>query len=384
MAKRVASALCACFCLSVAAATPGIHPPLREIVDRVDSHEFNPGDAMTVDRVLGESGIADLDDHDWRVRVLAVRDMVRLGNDRIPEIITVLDHENPHVRYLAAMALGILRAESAVDPLTQVLAGDPVITVRSQAAISLGQIGSDAVLEALEAARGSDPSRDVTHQCELAVHQIVSGQPATEELALAWSALDESSFETVDVGHVAPDFELIDTNGDPWRLSSHRGKPVALIWVFADWCPVCHGEFRELIELREAFEDAGVEVVTLEIHDTYRTRVMAGKELEPEYWFADEPFMETYARKIWWSHLSDRAGAVGARYGIDPLAFAVHAEYINRPTTIVINSKGVVKMAYYGTFWGDRPSIHQMLEMIESGDHDFEHPKRLKPPESQP
>jgi hypothetical protein len=65
-------------------------------------------------------------------------------------------------------------------------------------------------------------------------------------------------------------------------------------------------------------------------------------------------------------------------YGADPLAFAVHAEYINRPTTVIIDKNGVVRLAYRGTFWGDRPTIEQTLEMIETGDFNFEHPQRRK------
>ena len=29
-------------------------------------------------------------------------------------------------------------------------------------------------------------------------------------------------------GDVAPDFELLDTNGEPWNLRVHRGRPVLL------------------------------------------------------------------------------------------------------------------------------------------------------------
>ena len=51
--------------------------------------------------------------------------------------------------------------------------------------------------------------------------------------------------------------------------------------------------------------------------------------------------------EIWWPHLLDRA--VGAQYGVDPLAFAVHAEYINRPSTVIVDPEGIVRFAYYGT-----------------------------------
>jgi alkyl hydroperoxide reductase subunit AhpC len=151
-----------------------------------------------------------------------------------------------------------------------------------------------------------------------------------------------------------------------------------LIWVFADWCPVCHGEFRELIELRQQFEAATAQVFTLECHDLFPCRVMVGKELEPKYWFSKTSFKDSYTKNIWWPHLVDRAGAVGAEYGVQPMSFTVHAEWINRPSVVIVDKEGIARFAYYGTFWGDRPAIHQLLEMVRSGDYSFDAPKRLK------
>ena len=109
---------------------------------------------------------------------------------------------------------------------------------------------------------------------------------------------------------------------------------------------------------------------------------MVGKELDPAYWFAKQSFKQAYTEQIWWPHLLDRAGAVGAMYGVDPMAFAVHAEYINRPSTVIVDPAGVVRLAYYGTYWGDRPTIEQTLEMIRTRHFEFEHPKRRKLPET--
>ena len=118
-------------------------------------------------------------------------------------------------------------------------------------------------------------------------------------------------------------------------------------------------------------------VATIECHDLYRSRVMTGQELDPEYRFADTSFHEQYREAIWWPHLMDRAGRVGVQYGIDPMAYAVHAEYINRPATVIIDPDGIVRLAYYGTYWGDRPSIEEALDMIESNSFDYTHPRRL-------
>ncbi|HLT12376.1 MAG TPA: redoxin domain-containing protein, partial [Micromonosporaceae bacterium] len=46
----------------------------------------------------------------------------------------------------------------------------------------------------------------------------------------------------VDVGDVAPDFELRDQHGTPVRLSDHRGRKVVLIFFPLAFSGVCHGE----------------------------------------------------------------------------------------------------------------------------------------------
>jgi peroxiredoxin len=356
----------------------------REILQRVAGHEFNPArDGFTFDRHLNQHGVASLGDQDWRVRTLAVRDFVRFGASATPALITALRDRNEHVRHVAAMVLGITRTTNAVGALEKTLHEDGDSVVRSQAAIALGQIGERSSLAAVQAAQKDDESKDVQHQAELAAYAIQHGKTATPELAQAWAALDESKFGHLQVSQPAPDFQLSDTDGKAWRLADFRGKKlVVLIWVFADWCPVCHGEFRELIELRQQFEAANAQVFTLECHDLFPCRVMVGKELEPKYWFSKTSFKDSYTKNIWWPHLVDRAGAVGAEYGVQPMAFTVHAEWINRPSVVIVDKEGVARFAYYGTFWGDRPSIHQLLEMVRSGDYSFAAPKRLQPKSS--
>jgi len=357
---------------------PGVS--ISTVLERVRGHQFHPLDddrAFTLDRSLLKHGIADPYDDDWRVRLLAVRDLVRAGGSAGDKLEQGLMDDDEDVRQLCAMALGILGAKTAATKLEQVLHVDASALVRSQAATALGQMESQGSLALLRERLRGDPSRDVRHQCELAIDQIEKGLGATEALLATFQTLDETTFRSVQVGGPAPDFALHDTEDRVWRLSDLRGEQwLVLIWVFADWCPVCHREFGELLEMQADFEREAVRVFTLECHDRYRGRVMVGKELEPHYWFAKQSFKDTYTKRIWWPHLLDRAGAVGAVYGVDPMAFAVHAEYINRPSTVIIDPAGVVRFAYYGTFWGDRPTIEQTLEMIRSTSFEFEHPER--------
>ncbi len=353
---------------------------VAEVMERIRVFPFNPIEyGRSQEPLLDHDGVADLADAAWRVRLLAIRDLARLGRDAIPEVIEFVHDENPHVRHVAAFVLGLSPGENSESALIGLLAQDPDPVVRSQAAISLAQLKSEAALPVLEDSAKNDSSRDVRHQCDLAVYRVTQYQGPDTDLATAYAELDESMFDLITVGKPAIDFELADTDGKSWRLSDFRGKKnVVLIWIFADWCPVCHNEFRELIELREQYETNDIEVVTIECHDIYRCRVMVGREFQPEYWFSKVSPQGFYVGKIWWRHLVDVAGKVGATYGVQPMEFVVHAEWINRPATVIVDKEGIVRFAYYGTYWGDRPSIEQTLEMIETGDFEFEHPMRLK------
>lgn len=356
------------------------------ILDRVRKHTYQPlGNGFTSDAKLKTHGVADLGNTDWRITTLAVRDLCRGGDAVVPLLLKALHDENLHVRHVAALTLGILPSsrdsrpsiEMRIAEFITVLQNDQEQLVRSEAAIALGRLNATSAVAALTKAAENDNSKDVRHQCEIAVERIAK-QQLDNSLYLAYQSLDESTFDSVSTGQPAPDFALTDTGGKLWTLSELRGtKTVVLIWIFADWCPVCHGEFRELIQMKQQFIDNDVVVATIECHEQFRNKVMTGDELLAVHEGAKKAASASYPGSIWWSHLSDPAGKIAATYGASPLAFAVHSEYINRPTTIIIDKDGTVRFAYYGTFWGDRPSIHKTLEMIQNNSFEFQHPRRL-------
>lgn len=358
--------------------TPQPPPSVASVTRRIERHSFSPvHNGFTADPETGNDGVADLEDDDWHVRTLAVRDLVRRGRESPASVREVLDHDDKHVRQIAARGLGILRADSAVGALSRRLRTDPDPVARSQAAIALGQIGAppEAVAGPLE----NETDTDVQHQCAVALDRIRKDKPVEAAMAEQVAALDPSTFDRVQAGDRAPTFTLDDTEGAPWSLADALGEnTVVLIWVFADWCPVCHREFRSLIDREERFRELGVTVATLECHDQYRCRLMEGKEFRPSYWFADDlpdghPH-DAYPDDIWWPHLVDRAAAVGLQYGIDPGEYAVHSEYVNRPATLILDPDGTVRLAHFGTYWGDRPTIGQILDMIETGTYTFDAP----------
>ncbi len=323
----------------------------NQILDRVRKHNFEANS--------GYDGVGDLTDDAWLIRTLAIRDLVRLGPKAVPILSAGLYDENRHVRHICVTVLGILGVQDVSDDLIKLLTDDPDPIVRGQTAQTLGQIGYTDAVPALNKTTKQDKSRHVQHRAKLAIGRLKEGVTTNDELIKLWSKLDDKAFRQLEVGKQAPDFELKDVDGKTWRLSDFKNKKtVVLIWIFADWCPVCHREFHDLTQMKKQFEQANIQVFTIECHDRYRCGVMAK------------------GQGFWWPHLVDNAGAIAAMYNVDPMEFIVHDEWINRPSTIIVDIEGVVKFAYYGTYWGDRPTIEETFEMIKTKSYSFRHPKR--------
>lgn len=58
-------------------------------------------------------------------------------------------------------------------------------------------------------------------------------------------------------GTRAPDFTFTTYDGDVYILKELRGK-IVIINFWADWCPPCHAEARDLQNIHEEYVDEGV------------------------------------------------------------------------------------------------------------------------------
>ncbi|GLW07900.1 peroxiredoxin [Microtetraspora sp. NBRC 13810] len=127
---------------------------------------------------------------------------------------------------------------------------------------------------------------------------------------------------SVEVGSIAPDFELRDQHGAKVGLSGLRGKKVVLIFYPFAFSGVCGGE---LCALRDEFVAAApedVQVVTVSVDSVYTHRAWADKE------GFDFPLLSDF-----WPH-----GQVARTYGV----FDEERGFANRGT-FIIDAEGVVR-----------------------------------------
>jgi peroxiredoxin/copper chaperone CopZ len=130
---------------------------------------------------------------------------------------------------------------------------------------------------------------------------------------------DSTSKVGLDVGQLAPDFEISTTDGRRVRLSDFRGRPV-VINFFALWCTSC---LTEMPEIKAAQEERGIDTFAVLAVNAGETRERALEFVD----FLDAPFT----------------------YGLD-LNLAVSDAYrvLGLPATVFVDSQGVIQTWYAG------------------------------------
>jgi mycoredoxin-dependent peroxiredoxin len=125
----------------------------------------------------------------------------------------------------------------------------------------------------------------------------------------------------IEIGQLAPDFELPDQNRQMVRLSGFRGTPVLLVFYPFTFTPICHGELCSLDGRSAVFTDQGVQVLAVSC-DAGPSQARWAQEQDVSF-----PLLSDF-----WPH-----GAVAQAYGVFNDAIGV----ANR-ATFLIDAGGIV------------------------------------------
>lgn len=104
----------------------------------------------------------------------------------------------------------------------------------------------------------------------------------------------------VKVGQEAPDFELIDQDKNPVRLSSLRGKNVVLVFHPLAFTSICEGELCTIRDSYDSYRDADAEVLIVSVDSSAVHRAWADRL------GLDFPYLSDF-----WPH-----GEVSKTYGV--------------------------------------------------------------------
>jgi peroxiredoxin Q/BCP len=89
------------------------------------------------------------------------------------------------------------------------------------------------------------------------------------------------------VGATAPQFTLLDQDGQKWSLKEHRGAPVVLYFYPKDDTPGCTTQGCNIRDNWSVFEDLGVEVVGISPDDHHSHAAFAARHSLPHTLLAD-------------------------------------------------------------------------------------------------
>ncbi|HEY3280954.1 MAG TPA: peroxiredoxin family protein [Armatimonadota bacterium] len=149
-------------------------------------------------------------------------------------------------------------------------------------------------------------------------------------------------------GDPAPEIELLDTDGQPWKLSDYRGKMVILHFCRGVYCHTTRGEFALWSTFNHIFQAMNAELVFV---------VRGGREQHREY-------RETWSIRP--RILIDEEGKVGEDYGIyRPNSHEIEA-YPNYKASALylIDSKGAVSQFWLLSGPRGRPDPECLLGIL--------------------
>jgi len=141
--------------------------------------------------------------------------------------------------------------------------------------------------------------------------------------------------EGIQVGNLAPDFQLQSLDGQTVSLGNLLGKPV-LINFWATWCPPCRSEMPYIQKIYEEWSDQGLEVLAINIGESSSKA---------------EEFMQSY--NLSFTVLLDTKQDVAQKYNITGI-----------PTTFFIDKDGIIKDKVIGAFQNKAQIENRLSEIM--------------------
>jgi len=140
----------------------------------------------------------------------------------------------------------------------------------------------------------------------------------------------------------APDFALVDEDGDIHRLSDYKGKPVILNF-WATWCPPCREEIPSMNRAWKKIKDEGIEMIAINVGED-----------------EDTIFAFTAEYPIDFQVLLDESGEMMKKWPVKGL-----------PTTFILDIRGhIVYRATGGREW-DADELLDKVRKLKMSNLDF-------------
>jgi cytochrome c biogenesis protein CcmG, thiol:disulfide interchange protein DsbE len=163
---------------------------------------------------------------------------------------------------------------------------------------------------------------------------------------LIWA--NRERFTPLEVGSVAPDYDVVTLAGDTVALASFRGD-VVLLNIWATWCLPCVQEMPALQRLHEELAPHGLRVVAVSV------------DAPPGILAPSGPFsgdIQAFVNNfnLTFTVLHDPSGRIQSRYQVNGL-----------PTTFIIDRDGRIRRRVLGAAEWDAPRFADDVRRVLEG-----------------
>jgi len=177
-------------------------------------------------------------------------------------------------------------------------------------------------------------------------------------------AQEEPGLQT---GIQAPDFEALDHQGGPVRLSEiNKVGPIVLVFYRGGWCMYCNRQLQALQSRLNDFKSFGTSIVAISV-DLQENAAKSVEEKELGFTVISNPeadLLELYNLVF---QVPDDIVKQYEEYGIDLKAASGRDDHvISIPATYVIDRTGHIVFANANRDYTVRPSIDEILEVLQS------------------
>jgi hypothetical protein len=172
-------------------------------------------------------------DKGWKVRMLAMQQMTRVGEKANSALTEALTGDNEELQIFAAQTFGFLPTQAPTEQLQQLLKSSPNAAVRLYATDALGMKGGTELHPFFKAQLATEENRDVKKHLRYAIER----DGAEVETAVIDSLRDwlPDTIDSATIGEPAPDFQLKSLNGETVALKDLRGESaVVLVFIYGD------------------------------------------------------------------------------------------------------------------------------------------------------
>jgi thioredoxin-dependent peroxiredoxin len=168
---------------------------------------------------------------------------------------------------------------------------------------------------------------------------------------------------------IAPDFTIQDVYDHTISLRNYKGKKVYLVFMRFAGCPVCNLRVHTLLKHANAFKEKNIEVVLIYESSVENLRIYLNDEAYP-FTFVADPQSTLYIKyeveksfaKLLMSLFKGMLDKVKKGEKLFKKKPELDGKVTRMEAEFLIDSKGKLIIAHYGSFLGDNVSIEKILK----------------------